>query len=80
MTKHVQGQKNIEYSGELMNYFINKKVKMIPNASYVIFVHNNNELNKMNEKLVKGLVEDGKKVIKATKTGNKKQPWILVSV
>lgn len=58
-----------------MNYLIAKKIKSKPNYSYVIFVEGNNELNKSNQNLLKELVEEGKKVIKAEKTHDLKNPW-----
>lgn len=80
MTKHTQVVKNIELSEELMNYLIDKKIKTEPNSSFVIFIEGNKELNKLNLKLVDELLEEGKKVIKATKTKDKTNPWILTTI
>lgn len=80
MTKHMQVTKNIEYSEELMNYFIDNKIQMVPKASYVVFVQDDKELNKLNEKLLAGLIKEGKNIVKATKTNNKNEPWIFASV
>lgn len=75
MTKHSQITKNMEFSQELMNYLIAKKIKIKPNSSYVVFTYNDENLNKMNVKLLNELVKEGKKVIKAMKTNDSENPW-----
>jgi len=80
MTKQYQAEKNIELSEELMNYLISKKIKARPNYSYVIFVEGNDEFNTMNNKLVEGLIKEGRKVIKAEKTKNGRKRWIFTTV
>ena len=80
MTKQTQAKKNIQYSGELMKYFIKNKVEIAPNSSYVIFVKNDKQFNKMNFMLLDGLKEEGKTVIMATKTTDSKAPWTFASL
>lgn len=80
MTKHQQVTKNIGLSGELMSYMISNRIKSKPNHSYVVFSINDEKLNNANENLIKGLIKEGRKVIKAVKTNDPKEPWVLSRV
>lgn len=77
MTKKKQVEKNIKLSEELANYIVGKNVSLPKNQNYdfVAFSVTDQKLNKANEKLVKSLIAEGKKVVKAQQTTNKKNPW-----
>lgn len=83
MTKKAQFTKNIDLSHKLAEYIANnpQAVKNHPDpASYVVFSADDEKLNKVNERLIKNLREDGTKVIKAEKTKSRKEPWKFVMV
>lgn len=78
MGKTKQLEKNVKLSGELAEYIASNPsaVKNIsPGASFVVFSSNDQELNKLNHKLVNSLKNEGKRVVRATEEENKKQPW-----
>ena len=79
MTQFTQAKRNIGLSEELMNYLIATKTRVKSNYSYVVFVRNNTIFNKANSLLVKDLLNEGKKVIKAEKTNNSREPWIFTN-
>ncbi|KKT67641.1 MAG: hypothetical protein UX25_C0037G0002 [Candidatus Woesebacteria bacterium GW2011_GWC2_45_9] len=78
MGKAKQLEKNIKLSEKLAEYIAStpSAVKNIPaGASFVVFSSKDEELNKLNSKLVVSLKSEGKKVVKATEEKNKKTPW-----
>lgn len=78
MSKTKQLGKNVQLSGELAEYIVSNPsaIKKVPaGASFVIFSSKDEELNKLNHKLVASLKSEGKKVVKAVQKENKKQPW-----
>ena len=76
MSKKVQTSKNILLTQKLLDYL--QTVKYKKGYSFVVFSKNDKELNSENEKLAEGLRKEGKKIIKAKETGNKKNPWQLI--
>ena len=73
-----QIENNIKLSGKLANYLAKnpKEVKKISSdSSFVVFSMGDKKLNLLNERLVRHLVKQGKKVIKATETKSSKVPW-----
>lgn len=79
MTKHMQADKNIHNFDKLMNYLIDNKIKVVPNSSYVVFVENDEALNKMNSRLLKELQKEGRRVVKVIKPADSKAPWTFAS-
>jgi hypothetical protein len=50
--------------------------KTLPDdASFVTFSAEDQTLNEVNEQLIQELLEEGKHVVKAQETNNKKHPW-----
>ena len=49
--------------------------KLPDDASFVTFSAGDKNLNEVNKKLIKELLEEGKRVVKAQETNNEKQPW-----
>lgn len=82
MTKRDQLDKNVKLSESLANYIAKKPESLAKyqGHSYVLFTKDDAELNKMNKKLVNDLVDEGKKVVKATKTKNRDNPWTFEPV
>jgi hypothetical protein len=83
MSKQQQVEKNLALAEELADYMVNNPNLMedLPkSASYVAFSSTDTALNKVNGKLIKGLLEEGKKVLKAIQTNDKKNPWTLTPV
>jgi hypothetical protein len=50
-----------------------------PKASYVLFSLKNHELNSSNEDLVDEIKKEGKTAVRAYETGDKKNPWNLIT-
>jgi len=78
MGKAKQLEKNVNLSKKLAEYIASNPsaVKNIPSgASFVVLSSGDDELNKLNHKLVDSLKSEGKNVVKATQEHNKKQPW-----
>ena len=73
-------KKNLGLSEEFMSYIIANKIKMQSNRSYVFFSPYDKKLNKLNERLIDGLIKDGKKVVRVEKTKNSANPWKFMSV
>lgn len=83
MSNKQQASKNMDLTAKLADYIaehpeISRQV-FVSGASIVPFSLNDKDLNKANEKLVKDLLEEGKKVIKIKETKNRKEPWEFVS-
>ena len=73
-----QLEKNVVLSTKLAEYIASNPsaTKGVPaGASFVVFSSSDDQLNKLNQELVKSLKNEGKKVIKAEENENKKQPW-----
>lgn len=81
MTKTKQIKKNLKLSEQLLNYLASNPTdapgKKAGNVSYVVISKDDKELNKLNYNLIVGLQDEGKTVIKAEQTQDKKQPWIF---
>lgn len=80
-TKHAK--KNIQLSHELVTYLMNHpdvSEKLPSNASFVVYTLKDKELNEENEKMIPGLIEEGKPVIKAKETNDKNNPWTFTPV
>ena len=78
MSKDQAIKKNINLSGKLATYLVKNPDllgKLPRKASYVVFSLKDKELNKLNGKLIDGLLEGGKKVIRAEETVDKNHPW-----
>ena len=83
MTKQQQFIKNIDLSKKLAEYLASHPMeadKLPDNASFVAFTEQDIELNTVNTKLIEGLLEEGKKVVKAIFTNDKTTPWKLTAV
>jgi hypothetical protein len=83
MTKHDQVIKNLDLSEKLANFIAGnpKELKGLPeDASFVTFSSTDKNLNKTNKDLIKGLLEEGRKVIKAEETNDKRNPWKFTPV
>lgn len=82
MTKTQQVNENINLSQKLAD-FIAKNPKILnkyKGYSYVVFSSKDKTLNKMNNRVVEGLLEEGKSVVKAQETNDKKNPWVFMPV
>ena len=73
-----QIEKNFELSEKLAVFLGDnpKKVKSVPeDSSFVVFSATDKLLNKINEKLIKSLKDQGRIVIKAQETKKSESPW-----
>ena len=77
MSKAQQVNLNMQLSEELATFIITnpKILKKYSGCSYVVFAYKNKELNELNNELVIGLINEGKNVVKAIQTSDKKFPW-----
>ena len=79
MSKKDQFDKNLQLTGKLADYVSSKPglFKKHGDSAYVVFVEGDEELNKMNKNLLKQVKkeEKDKKVIAATLTKDKTNPW-----
>lgn len=77
MSKAQQTKLNLILSEKLADYIIcNPDVlKKFSGCSYVLFSQNNSELNELNSELIKELISEGKKVVKAQETSDRYFPW-----
>ena len=83
MTKKKQAIKNLDLSQKLAEYIAGNPnaVKNLPKKStFVVFSSADEFLNEENQKLIESVLAEGKKVIKATETKNKLNPWKFSSV
>lgn len=83
MSTNKQTEKNIKLSHKLTTYLIKHPIasKKLPlDASFVVYTKNDDELNKANDILLQGLLDEGKPVVKAKETNDKNNPWIFSSV
>lgn len=78
MSKNLQVKKNLILIEKLFDYLAAKKKTSKGGYSYVVFSKEDKALNKENEKLIAPLLKEGKKVIKATETGDKNNPWQFI--
>lgn len=78
MTKGVQLDKNLILSNKLAEY-ISKNPNTVAgfpsDASYVLFPAYDKRLNRKNTLLYEDLTNQGKKVVKAIQTKDKRNPW-----
>ncbi len=77
MSKNLQARKNLVLIEKLFDYLSTKKKTSKGGYSYVVFSKEDKALNKENEKLIEPLLKEGKKVVKATETGNENNPWLF---
>jgi hypothetical protein len=78
MSTKTQAEKNLKLSGKLADFLVShpEVSKRLPDdASFVTFSVDDKNLNEINKKLIKELLEEGKQVVKAQETNNEKQPW-----
>ncbi len=78
MSKKDQVDKNLELSEKLAEYLAKDppEVKGMPKKSaFITFSLTDQELNKLNNKLVNSYSEKGKTVVKAQETKDEKKPW-----
>lgn len=77
MTKTDQFQKNVKLSSEVADYLVDNPeyLEKYGNSSVVVFTKDDKSLNKLNRTLVSHLKKEGKKIVKATKTQKKSEPW-----
>ena len=77
MSKKNQFDKNMKLQSKLADYVIKSPslLKKHGESSYVMFVEGDDELNKMNLKLVESVKKEDKNVIMATFTGIKSNQW-----
>lgn len=76
MSNKIQTSKNILLTQKLLDYL--QTVRYKKGYSFVVFSKDDQRLNNANRKLAEGLKKEGKKIIKAEETGNKKSPWNLI--
>jgi len=79
MSNKQQLEKNLQLSEKLMQYLADNPsdspTDKLGSVSFVVFTKNDNTLNEANLKLIDSLHEEGKKVVKAIQTLDKKAPW-----
>ncbi len=78
MTKLKQVKKNLILSQKLATFLVtNPKFSKTSSesTSYVPFSAKDLTLNKLNKRIVKDLIKEGKKVIEASETKDKDNPW-----
>ena len=78
MSTKTQAEKNLKLSSKLADFLVSHpevSKKLPDDASFVTFSAEDNNLNEVNKKLIKELLEEGKHVVKAQETNNEKQPW-----
>lgn len=83
MTKQQQTTANMKLLEKLTNYLAENPQKDIHDereSSYVLFSSDNDELNVLNQKLLKTLINEGEVVIKAEETNSKVSPWKFTPV
>lgn len=84
MSKKQQAKKNLTLTVKLTDYLAKNpeidKYVWEGGVSLVPFSANDKRLNSENEKLVEELLEEGKKVVKAKETQDKKNPWEFISI
>lgn len=82
MSKNKQIEKNLQLSGELMEYLADNPsqspTKKWGSVSFVVLTKNDDKLNKFNSQLIDSLLDEGKKVVKAVQTSDKKHPWTFL--
>jgi hypothetical protein len=73
-----QINKNFQLSAKLADFLANKsETRTSKGVTFVVFSATDEELNKLNTKLLDQLKSQGEKVIKAKETGSKEKPWIF---
>ena len=78
MSTKIQAEKNLKLSEKLADFLVSHpevSKKLPDDASFVTFSAGDKNLNEVNKKLIKELLEEGKRVVKAQETNNEKQPW-----
>ena len=78
MSTKTQAKKNLKLSEKLADFLVShpEVSKKLPDeALFVTFSAGDKNLNEVNKKLIKELLEEGKRVVKAQETNNEKQPW-----
>jgi Family of unknown function (DUF5647) len=78
MNTKTQAEKNLKLSEKLADFLVNHpevSKKLPDDASFVTFSVGDKNLNEVNKKLIKELLEEGKRVVKAQETNNERQPW-----
>lgn len=83
MSTNKQTEKNIKLSHKLTTYLIKHpdiSKKLPSDAAFVIYTRDDEKLNKANDVLLKGIIEEGRPVVKAKETNDISNPWIFSSV
>lgn len=83
MSKKKQIDKNIKLSEKLATFIAENPdlYQDLPShASFVVFSLRDKELNKINQKLIQSLLQEGKQVVKAEETEDKSKPWKFIPV
>jgi hypothetical protein len=78
MSTKTQTEKNLKLSEKLADFLVSHpevSKKLPDDASFVTFSAEDTNLNEVNKKLIKELLEEGKRVVKAQETNNEKHPW-----
>ena len=78
MSTKTQAEKNLKLSSKLADFLVSHpevSKKLPDDASFVTFSAEDNNLNELNQELIKELLEEGKRVVKAQETNNEKHPW-----
>jgi hypothetical protein len=78
MSTKTQAEKNLKLSGKLADFLVSHpevSKKLPDDAAFVTFSAEDNNLNEVNQELIKELLEEGKHVVKAQETNNEKHPW-----
>lgn len=75
-----QVSKNLKLTEKLLDYLAKNPGDSSSNISYVMFSKDDEALNKANLKLVDSLLKEGKRVVKAEESNDKKLPWKFTQV
>ena len=78
MSTKTQAEKNLKLSGKLADFLVSHpevSKKLPDDASFVTVSAEDNNLNEVNQELIKELLEEGKHVVKAQETNNENHPW-----
>lgn len=75
-----QISKNLKLSEKLLNYLSKHPQNPKDNISYIVITKEDKELSRANLGMVKSLIKEGKKVVKAIETNDKSTPWKFCTI
>ena len=80
MDKKIQAEKNLELMEKLTKFLLSHPEidkKLPADASLVILSAEDKNLNAVNDKLIPGLLEEGKHVVKAQEIKSETNKWVF---